>query len=62
MDSSCSDNIKKIVQNFYDDKDIVDAKKALWNAKGNKLGRYMERNSSENRPAKVPNVQDIFDA
>ena len=62
LDSSIVDNIKKMILHFYEDTEIVDAKKALWAVRGDHLGNYMERKSTDNRPARVANVKDIVEA
>ena len=62
MDSASVDNIKKIVMHFYDDTEIVDAKRAIWANNVDVLGAYPERKSTDNRHARIPNVNDIFNA
>ena len=63
LNSSAPDNCKRILINYYDIEEIIDAKKALWAAvSSDDIGKYEERRSSSNRPAKVENVNDIFKA
>ena len=52
MDSSSIENVMKMIQQFYEDCEIIEAKKALWAIKGNSLGPYPERKSTDNRPAR----------
>ena len=60
--SSSTNNVKKMIQHFYDDNEIIEAKKKLWGEKKDVLGEYPDRKSTINRSASIPNVNDIFDA
>ena len=63
LNSSAPDNCKRTLINYYDIDEIIDAKKALWGAvSSDDIGKYEDRRSSVNRPAKVENVNDIFNA
>ena len=43
LSSSVVDNIKKVIQQFYSDDDISEAKKLLWESRTDILGAYPER-------------------
>lgn len=62
IDSASVDNIKKVILHFYNDADIVDAKKAIWESNSDILGNYSDRKSTDCRHARIPNVNDIFTA
>ena len=62
MNSSTIDNIKRVIQNFYDDEEIVEAKKVLWSECPDDLGTMPERKSTERRKASVAHVDDIISA
>ena len=55
-------NIKKIIDGFYDNEDIITAKKLLWEVAGSKLSSYSERKTTENRTSAEANINDIFEA
>ena len=51
VDSGVPDNTKRVVINFYNAEEIVNSKKALWEAADNELiGEYKDRRSSDRRP------------
>ena len=63
INSSAVENIKKVVQNFYSEDEVVQAKRTLWDHSCSKwLSKYPERKSSDIRPAKIPHIEDIIDA
>ena len=62
MHSSAADNCKRVLINFYNVDELIDAKKSLWNACSDHLGNYHDRNDSITRPAKVAYAFDIIEA
>ena len=62
MDSSCIDNIKKIIINFYSSEEIAEAKRLLWETCVNDLQPYTERKNTDKRSSTDANIADIFDA
>ena len=62
VNSSVSDNVKRIIQSFYSSSEITTAKKALWDACGDVLGKLPERKSTDKRPGSVAHIIDILDA
>ena len=63
INSSAIENIKKVVQHFYTEDEVVQAKRTLWSECSNKgLGKYPERKSTDVRPAKIPHIDDIIEA
>ena len=62
ISSSTIDNVKKIVNQFYSEDDILDAKKVLWSSSPDTLGAMQERKSTKARNASAANINDIFDA
>ena len=62
LNSSTIENIKKVVQQFYSDDDILDAKKLLWESRSEILGQFPERKSTKSRNAASANTIDIFEA
>ncbi len=62
VNASALDNVKRIIQSFYSSNEITAAKKALWDACGNALGKQPERKSTDKRPGLVAHINDIFDA
>ena len=57
-----NDNVKKCICTFYTDIEIVEAKKCLWDNLEEILGRYRDRNNSDNRAASSQHVTDILTA
>ena len=60
--SSTIGNIKMVIINFYNEMEIITAKKVIWADQEIILGKYQPRHSSENRPAIEAYVVDILDA
>ena len=60
--SSIIDNIKKCINQFYSEDDILEAKKVLWSISNDVLGAMQERKSTKARNASIANINDIFDA
>ena len=60
--ASAGNNLNTIILNFYEESEISDAKKVLWNACKDTLGEYPNRNGSPNRPAISAHIDDIMDA
>lgn len=60
MHRANSENIKKCICTFYTDAEIVDAKRILWDKQDDVLGRFRERNNSDNRAASSQHVADIL--
>ena len=61
INNSNIQNIKKIIVNFYDNDEVLTAKKLLWELKSDFLGPYNERKSTVNRSSSEANLNDIFD-
>ena len=55
------DNLKRVLINFYNDKEIIESKKVLWNAGQEILGEYHNRIGSNNRPAIAAHIEDILE-
>ena len=62
LSSSTISNIKKVVQQFYTDEDILEAKRLLWEASNDILGAFPERKTTKARNASLANINDIFEA
>lgn len=62
VNTSAYDNVKRIIQSFYSSSEIITAKKALWEACGDVLGKLPERKSTDKRPGSVAHIIDILDA
>ena len=60
--SSAIDNIKKVVQQFYSEDEILEAKRLLWRISADDLGPLPERKSTKVRNASIANINDIFDS
>ena len=55
-------NLSNKIDKFYDDEEVVCAKKALWEECEQTLGEFQTRVYSKHRPAKVANIADILEA
>ena len=62
LDNSALENIKKIATLFYDQDDINNAKKVLWENRSEILGPYVERKKSDKRSVAEANINDILEA
>ena len=62
LNNSNISNIKKLISNFYDDQDILTAKRLLWKVSGTKLDAYLERKTTPTRTSGEANINDIFDS
>ena len=62
VNPSAPDNVKRIIVNFYTIDELIEAKKALWNACGQHLGKYHDRRTTDERPAISAYAQDIMEA
>ena len=62
VNSSAHDNVKRIIVNFYTIDELIEAKKALWKACGQHLGKYHDRRTTDDRPAISAYAQDIMEA
>ena len=62
QNNSTVSNIKKMIEIFYTQDEIIAAKKLLWDLCGNKLGPYHDRKTSPNRTGSSANIDDIFEA
>ena len=59
---STIDNIRKIALNFYNNDDLLEAKRRLWKIENHNLGTFVERRDSDNRTCSEANFTDIADA
>ena len=62
FNSGANTNLHQLMYNFYDEDDIVIAKKALFNACKDPLGDYPRRSSTESRTAAYAHLEDILEA
>ena len=62
MNNSTIDNIKKIINLFYSEDDIIDAKKTLWEIAKDDLGVFPVRKDTNKRTSSLAHVNDIFEA
>ena len=62
INNSTIDNIKKIVNLFYCEDEIIQAKKVLFDISGEDLGSFLERKSTNKRSSSLAHVNDIFDS
>ena len=62
LNNSNVSNIKKLISNFYDEDDVLTAKKLLWKVGGNNLDAYSERKTTNRRTNSEANINDIFEA
>lgn len=63
LNANAVENLNNVLVNFYSDEEIVNAKKALWQiAPNDKIGEYIDRNNTRNRPAKSEHVKDMIKA
>lgn len=62
INCSTIDNVKKVIHNFYNNDEIIEAKKALWSIAPSTLGNFPDRKSSDKRHMSIAHVDDIFDA
>ena len=60
MNSSTINNIKKVIQQFYTEEDILEAKKLLWESCADSLGTYPDRKTTKARNASIANINDIL--
>ena len=60
--NSTVNNIIKIAINFYNNEEILEAKKLLWNIDDLNLGNFIERRDSDKRSCSEANINDILDA
>ena len=62
LDSGANFDIEHYLFKFYKRADIIAAKKVLWNACKDDLGKYDNRKNSEARAATEAHIQDIMKA
>ena len=62
VNSGTFDNIKRILYNFYDDTEVVAAKRVLWDVCKDDLGPWEDRRGSDARTAKHAHIEDIMAA
>ena len=55
-------NIKKVINDFFTNSEILEAKNLLWEECKDHLGEYIARKNSNNRQSSEANVEDIIDA
>ena len=60
--NSAVDNIKKMVNLFYSEEDVIDAKKMLWSISNDDLGAFQDRKTTNKRSSSLAHINDIFDA
>ena len=61
--ANAADNLFYVLNNFYNEEEITDAKKILWdNAPHDKIGEFQRRNNNYRRPAKSEHCMDIIKA
>ena len=62
INNSTINNIFKLAVEFYEENEIIEAKKKLWEARPIQLSAYPERKKSENRSCAEAHLTDIVDA
>ena len=63
LHASTVENCKRVLMNFYNENEIITAKKKLWDVVDtDHIGPYQKRNTVDRRPAKVEHVNDIVKA
>ena len=62
INSSCISNIKKIMNIFFSNKEIISAKKLLWTLCSNELEAYTDHKSTDKRSSSEAHLDDIFQA
>ena len=62
INNSCINNIQRIAIQFYEETEIIEAKKKLWELCEAHLGQYPERKNSDKRTVAEAHLVDIIDA
>ena len=62
MKNSALDNIKKIIDYFYTEEEILESKQFLWSVAENDLEPLVTRKSTNKRSGSSANLEDILDA
>ena len=62
MNTSPAADIERIISNFYDHDEVVDAKKELWQECKEHLDPYRGRQRTDTRTATTAHIQDIIAA
>ena len=62
MNSSPVADIERIVFNFYNHDEVIDAKRQLWQKCEEHLDNYKGRKGTDQRTAKAVHIQDIIAA
>ena len=63
IQGNAAENCERVLLNFYNEDEIINAKKALWNvAPADHVGDYHERRLNERRPAIVEHVNGLLKA
>ena len=62
FNSGANTNLHQVMYNFYDEDDIVTAKKALFHVCKDPLGNYPKRSSTDLRAAAYAHLEDILEA
>ena len=60
--NSAVDNIKKIIEGFYTEEEILESKQFLWNVAEDNLEAFIARKSTNKRSCSSANLEDILDA
>ena len=61
INNSSISNIKKIINNFYSQEDILNSKKNLWNICEEWLEPFSDRKNTDKRTSGEANTNDIFE-
>ena len=63
VQGNSAENCKRVLLNFYNEDEVINAKKVLWDAvSADHIGEYHDRRSTDRRPAIVEHLNDLFKA
>ena len=62
INNSTQKNVKKVIEFFYSEDEIIAAKQILWDVAGDNLEPMVVRKTSNNRTSAEASIDDIFDA